>query len=94
MLVIVPVEIIAGFIGGVCIDFGGEEAIACSSGLLDIMAEARLISDGGCGGTEAGLLMGPGEGERCCLSASPITVLTRLISVDCLGLGCGGSGLA
>lgn len=75
--VIVPVETIAGLLGGVCAtDFGGEDAIAWSSGLLDMMADARLISDGG--GADAGLLTDPGGGERSCLSAPPTTGLTRL----------------
>lgn len=69
--------------------------MAWSSGLLDMIADARLISDGGRGGTETGLVIDASGGDaRYGLSASPMPGLTRLISADCLGLGCATSGFA
>ena len=71
--VIVPIETIAG-LGG---SWGTGPERACSSGVLEMMAEARLTS--GCGGAVADLCGGDmTEG------------FARLKSMDCLWLGGAG----
>lgn len=50
----VPVETIAGLRVVSWMDCGGGDAMAWSSGLLDIIAEARLISEGGFEGADVG----------------------------------------
>ena len=63
--VIVPVEMYPAFgrVGGDWTGANGGEAMACSSGLLLIMAEARLICPAGLGGAAVGLFEDPkGDG--------------------------------
>lgn len=73
---------------------GGEE-IALSSGLLDMMAEARLIVAPSClGGADEGLFTDPGGGELLGISVVLATDLTRLGSVGCLCGDLDGGGPA
>jgi hypothetical protein len=82
----VPVETMVDLTAGACGGGVGDAAMACNSGLLEIMAEARLIDDVGLGAAVAGLVTDPGVEDILWDTASAAIGLALLTSRECLWL--------